>query len=113
MQIDNITIGQARELAKMFGGDAPAGTEQDCGVRIVVLQRGHVAVGHVYTTPDEVRIENAAIIRRWGTTKGLGEIANAGPLSETILDDCPTLHAHPLTVVTMMEVKTDAWADRR
>ena len=113
MQIDDLTIGQARELAGMFSGTPPATAEKDCGVRIVILQRGHIAVGHVYTAADEVRIENAAIVRRWGTTNGLGELAKQGPLSETILDDCPTLHAHPLTVVGMMEVEANAWNDRR
>ena len=113
MTIDDLTIRQARELSALLGGNPPAAAEQDYGVRIVILQRGHIAVGHVYTTEDEVRIENAAIVRRWGTTKGLGELAGTGPLSETILDDCPTLHAHPLTVVGMMEVEANAWNDRR
>lgn len=50
--------------------------------RIVVLHRGWVSVG----------------IRRWGTSKGLGELAEKGQLDDTIIDKTPT-QRFPLTAV--------------
>lgn len=62
----------------------------DAEKRIVVLQQGWVLMGNITphaTKPDQYRIENGSVIRKWGTTRGLGEIAIQGPTSETILDE--------------------------
>jgi len=79
--------------------------------RILVLQRGWVAVGDYSESTDgnEVSLTNASIIRRWGTTKGLGEIAANGPTKDTKLDACPTIRVHRLGVVLSMEVAEDKW----
>jgi hypothetical protein len=78
---------------------------------IVVLQRGWVVVGDVAEDTDSlVRLENASVVRRWGTTKGLGEMAASGPLSETVLDACPAgVKAHPLAIVMRMPCEAAAW----
>lgn len=73
-------------------------------MKIVVLQRGWVVVGDVSRVGTHIRIENCAVIRRWGTTKGLGELAMSGPTSETILDRCPPVNCHELTVVMEMDI---------
>ncbi len=65
---------------------------------IVVLQRGWVAVGRLHQDDDKITLTDASIIRRWGTTKGLGELVN-GPTSETVLDPAGTIRGHILTVV--------------
>ena len=80
-------------------------------MHIVVLQRGFVVVGDMKKEGTTVFVENCAVIRRWGTTQGLGEIAMNGPTSETILDRCPTIHCHELAVVMAMEVTSprDRW----
>ena len=72
--------------------------------QIVIAQRGWVFVGDVTRTESEVVIENAAVVRRWGTNRGLGQIASEGPTSSTILDPCPTVRIHPLSVVASMDV---------
>ena len=51
----------------------------------------------------------AKIIRVWGTTKGLGEIAEGGPTSNTKLDDCPDMRFHKLTVIARMDVNEKKW----
>jgi len=66
--------------------------------RIVVLHRGWVVVGDYRKEGAEIIVENASVIRRWGTSKGLGELRN-GPLNDTILDPCGTVRAHELAVV--------------
>jgi len=56
------------------------------GQNIAVLDRGFVYVGQVEELPDRIIITKAKNIRRWGTTKGLGELVN-GPVSDTQLDE--------------------------
>ena len=57
----------------------------DKDIRILVLHRGWVVVGYYSATDSEVTLRQAAVVRRWGTTKGLGEIAAGGPTAATIL----------------------------
>ena len=71
--------------------------------QIVIGQRGWIFVGDVTRTETEVMIENAAVVRRWGTTAGLGQLAKSGPTAETRLDPCPTVRLHPLAIVATMD----------
>lgn len=80
-------------------------------VSIVVLQRGWVAVGYLKRNESQCVLEKTAIIRVWGTTKGLGEIAFAGPTKNTILDKCPDIHFHELTAVLIMDCIKEKWED--
>ena len=76
---------------------------------IAVLQRGHVAVGIYGQNGDIGGLSKAAIVRRWGTTEGLGELAVKGPLPESRLDKSPKLSFHIREVIFAMEVSADAW----
>lgn len=78
-------------------------------IRIVILQRGWVAVGYFSQEGTQCTLSRAAIIRVWGTTEGLGEIANGGPTNKTVLDRCPTLHFHELTVIATMDCEASKW----
>lgn len=49
-----------------------AADHSDSPVRIVIAQRGWVFVGRYSTDGDQVYLDNARVIRRWGTTAGLG-----------------------------------------
>ena len=80
--------------------------------RIVVLQRGWVLVGHFSQSGEDCTLENAAVIRRWGTTKGLGELAMEGPRKETVLDPAPTTHFHALTVICSIECNEASWSGK-
>lgn len=54
---------------------------------IAVVASGWVFVGtHTDSTPDGYALKDAAVIRRWGTTRGLGELALKGVQKETVLD---------------------------
>ncbi len=79
-------------------------------IRIVVLQRGWAFVGRYSHDKQEVTISQARVIRRWGTTKGLGEIAEDGPTQKTILDPAGTVSSHELGVVFTMSCNQDKWA---
>lgn len=71
--------------------------------QIVIAQRGWVFVGDVTRAENEVMIENAAVVRVWGTTRGLGQLASDGPMPRTRLDPCPTVRLHPLAIVATMD----------
>jgi len=86
---------------------APVAT--DSPVKLVVLQRGWNVVGRYHVDGEQVTITDAKVIRRWGTTRGLGELVE-GPTSETVLDPAGTVRAHLLGVVLTVDADADAWA---
>ena len=81
-------------------------------IRIVILQRGWVVVGYFLKTGDYCELDAASVVRVWGTTKGLGEIARNGPTSKTILDPCPKIRFHELTVVAMIDCVGEKWQNK-
>lgn len=80
--------------------------------QIVILQRGWVVIGDYSLMKDECVLTDAAVIRVWGTTKGLGEIAAGGPTSSTKIDRCPDMRFHPMTVIARMDVADEAWNNK-
>ena len=58
---------------------------------IVVTLNGFVFLGNISRQPKEIIITNCFNIRKWGTTKGLGEIALNGPTKSTVLDEYGTV----------------------
>lgn len=80
-------------------------------MEIVVLQRGWVVVGDVAEDSEQVlRLTGASVIRRWGTDKGLGQLAREGPRPSTQLDPCGEVRVHPLAVVLRLSCEPQAWA---
>ena len=77
--------------------------------KIVILQRGWVVVGKFYQSGSNCWIENGYVIRKWGTTKGLGELAIKGKLSDTILDPVPKTEFHQLTIVAAILCDQEKW----
>ena len=80
-------------------------------VRIVVLQRGWVYVG-VFSKDaktGECVLEKASCIRRWGTSKGLGELVK-GPTTNTMLDAAGTVRFHELAAVNMIDADAESWS---
>jgi hypothetical protein len=81
-------------------------------IRIVVLDKGFVSVGTFSKDPDHdgwFMLENAAIVRRWGTSKGLGELAEKGPLTSTVLDQTPTQRFPPHAIMNTIECVPKVW----
>lgn len=71
--------------------------------KIYVLQNRWVLLGDQVPPAagepqTEVKLINASVIRLWGTTRGLGEIALNGPTPQTQLDPCGEVDI-PLAVV--------------
>ena len=79
-------------------------------IKIVILQRGWVMVGRFERNGSDCKLHSASVIRVWGTTKGLGEIADNGPNSDTKLDKCYGLVQFDyLTVVALIDVRREKW----
>lgn len=107
-----MNIDQLVKLAELLGDKKKSGntTELDGGTKIVVLQRGWVAVGNYFRKGTECRLENASIIRRWGTTDGLPQLASQGPLSETKLEKSATpIRFHRSAEVLAIDCNEDKW----
>ena len=86
--------------------------ESPSDVKILVLNRGWVLVGRPQTEGEYTTISDCSVIRVWGTTKGLGEIAAGGPTSKTILDKCPNVTVHVSQVVLTMNCNGEAWTTK-
>ncbi len=92
------------EQIKKLVCDKPTGD-----VKIVILQRGWVYVGRFSRDGDMCKLTNGRCIRRWGTTKGIGELFN-GPKPDTKLDPPLPVEFHILTTVAMLSVCQDGWS---
>jgi len=78
-------------------------------LQIVVLPRGWVMVGDCVENSNKLRMKNASVVRRWGTTKGLPELANEGPLPNTKLDGKCEMEFPMSSVIAQLKCKASAW----
>lgn len=78
-------------------------------IKIVVLQRGWVMIGRYSKDGDICTLENAYVIRIWGTTQGLGELALEGKQTNTKLDKAGHVEFHILTVVAALNCNDSKW----
>lgn len=98
-------------LCEMLPSDFPApATPKPKGWRIVVVDRGFVFVGNVVDLGDHLRILRASCIRKWGTTRGLGELIT-GPTKNTVLDWCSEVDVPARAVIFTLPVAEDAWSE--
>jgi hypothetical protein len=116
MNVDELTIGEAKRIAAAVAplvhasDPRPENGPRALGRHIVVLQRGWVAVGDLTVDGDQCVISDASIVRRWGTTKGLGELAERGPLPNTSLDPAPSgIRCHVYSIVCTFPCNASAW----
>lgn len=79
-------------------------------IKICILQRGWVMIGRLERNGSECKLHNASVIRTWGTTKGLGELAMEGKKKDTKLDKCGgVVEFDWLTVVAAISVDESKW----
>jgi hypothetical protein len=77
---------------------------------IIIAQRGWAFAGDMTREGSEVNLSNASCIRRWGTTKGIGQLAIDGPQSDTILDPVGEIKFHELAIVCCITIqKPELW----
>jgi len=78
-------------------------------IKIAVLQRGWVCIGRYYENGDQCMLRDAYVIRRWGTTEGLGQLANEGKQEETKLEKTGIVEWHRLTGIMTIDCNFDKW----
>ena len=104
IKMENIVINGVE-----YSPTKPSGAD----VRIVILQRGWVMVGYYSREGDNCKLHKASVIRIWGTTKGLGEIAAGGPTKATQLDPTNGLvEFHRLTEIANITCQELAWKNQ-
>jgi len=105
--VDEVSINGVSYIRK----DSVKQEELKGDIKIVVLQRGWVMVGRFERNGSDCKLHNAQVIRSWGTTRGLGELALNGKTDSTKLDPCNGLVEFDyLTVVASISCKEDIWA---
>lgn len=78
-------------------------------MKICILERGWVLVGHLEKDGDEYILINGNVIRRWGTTEGLGELAIKGPLPETKLEKVPLVKFNGRQLIFTISCDDSKW----
>ena len=81
-------------------------------IKIVILQRGWVFVGKFSKVGSACKLTEASNIRTWGTTKGLGELAQDGPTSTTKLDKVNDVSFHELGAIAMIDCDNKSWKNK-
>lgn len=77
--------------------------------QIAVLDRWFVYVGNCRIEDGTLVITDASCVRRWGTAAGLGQLAAAGPTSQTRLDPAGTVRAPLSAVIHLIDCTPGAW----
>lgn len=77
--------------------------------KIIVLDRGWVVVGQLEKDGQWFLLLNGSVVRRWGTTMGLGELAQKGPLPETKLEPLPLTKFHENQVIMIINCSEEKW----
>ena len=87
-------------------------TEYKGDIKIVILQRGWNMIGRFEKVGTDCKLHNASVIRTWGTTNGLGELAETGKLTSTKLDKCyGVVEFDWLTVVATIACNESKWSE--
>ena len=109
-------IARGKEIEKVIGGGsetsyANSGTHTHTFLspQIVILDRGFVYVGDVSISDGWVVISNAKNVRRWGTSKGLGELAKTGPLKDSVIDPAGLVRAPMRALIGLIECEASSW----
>ena len=91
MNIEDMTIKQAREIAAIFGGQTTPRSHPCVGKKVLVILPGrYIYIGTLEQVDEHGVLRDAKNLRYWETREnGLGEFAQDGPKSGDNLDDCP------------------------
>lgn len=90
--------------------DTATDTPEPRQYKILVLQRGWVAIGRYHKDGADHVLADAAVVRRWGTAKGLGQLALSGPTLSTVLDPTGVVRAHELATVFVIDADARIWS---
>lgn len=104
---DTLDTGTAADQTQAA---ATAGPDGDfSGHAIAFADRGFVWVGDCHVVGDWLRIKGARAVRRWGTTKGLNELAQKGPLPNTRLDAAADILVSRKALIGLIPTEAAKW----
>jgi len=79
---------------------------------IAILDRGWVFIARVSESPSAIELTNAACIRYWGTTKGIGQLALEGPQRVTKIDEAGTVTVPRTAIIALIDAVEAKWPGR-
>ena len=79
---------------------------------IAILDRGWVFIARATESPSALELTNAACIRYWGTTKGIGQLALEGPQRETKIDEAGTVTVPRTAIIALIDAVEAKWPGR-
>ena len=107
-----MNTAQIQALATLIGVESKPQPIPDMhpisGVNIVAADRGFVWVGDCERSGDCLLIRNTRNIRKWGTTRGIGELVN-GPTEETVTDNQGEVVIPWHAVIHITKCKPGSW----
>ena len=88
MNIDDLTLGQVKGIAEMFGGAKQQKAHPLLGQRVlVILPHGFVYFGNLNQRYGELELLDACNVRYWEKREGgLPEFADSGPSENDKID---------------------------
>lgn len=84
--------------------------------QIIVCKLGWVLVGDVFDPASphgSLTITSTAVVRVWGTERGLGELAAKGPTKTTVLDPCGTVTVERDAMLFRIDCEESAWRRKK
>ena len=98
MDIDKLTLGEAKQLANLFSKEttdniSSATGKESHGNCIVVLDKGFVYLGDLSTDDNWLYISKAQNVRKWTGGHGLSWYAENGFSQDIVLDDSGNIRA--------------------
>ena len=90
----------------MINGEEYVKKQVFSSYKILVLNNGHVIRGEVEEKDGGYIVNGAEVIRRWGTTKGIGELARKNNNASPIIDPLNGLvFVEKTSVIYMIDVE--------
>lgn len=78
-------------------------------IGICSVSERNTLIGCMRTVEGGYELENAAVVRRWGTNAGLGQLAEKGPQSQTVLDSCGKVFIPTHALLLVIEANEKVW----
>lgn len=76
---------------------------------IAVLDRGFVYVGGIRVMDGFVVITQARNVHKWGTNRGLGQLAREGPQKDTVLNPSPDVFVPLHALIHLIACVPEKW----
>lgn len=114
--------GEAQGAGRRWGGPGGGRVVRGLGgggvlmgeLFLYVMERGFVLVGRPRPhQPDALflTLDDVAVVRRWGTSAGLGQLATQGPTESSVIDPEPDgVEVSRLAIYRRIACNKEAWA---